>query len=156
MGDNIPEPLPDTNNPVIHDDLEKATSRDNDCYCFGKEFINVSWKTVLAFTITMIILAFSIVFMLLNRASVTIFLPIVTGILGIWVPSPVQSTMARTNAQQMNNLLQNHNKFLNILSARQPNNYMPMNAMQQPEPFRSGESLRNVNSGVYTGYSGNR
>jgi hypothetical protein len=75
--------------------LEMAqTDEDDDtsttCLCCGRKWCNVSPKILMAFSVTLIILTFSICMIFLRPETTDIFIPLMMGIAGVWMPSPAQ------------------------------------------------------------------
>jgi hypothetical protein len=91
-----PQPAPDA-----------SIDKDFDCICLGKKLINVAPKIIFAFTITIVVLFFCIIFSFVNKESLNVFLPIISGLVGFWIPSPLQSSN-RKDAVTSETLLQAH------------------------------------------------
>jgi 5-bromo-4-chloroindolyl phosphate hydrolysis protein len=103
--------------------------KDYDCYCCGKRLINAAPKVVLTFIVSLIVIIFAFVYMFV-KGDVVIFAPIVAGVVGFWLPSPVQSSQSRKDALQSARLMQNN---------------MRMNKLM----MRYGIVDRNINYGTY-------
>lgn len=106
-----PEPLIDNGGdilppPPILPPLDPI-DKDFDCICLGKKLVNVAPKIIFAFIITLIVLGFAIVFVSSHSDSLSIFLPVITGLVGFWIPSPLQSS-SRKDAITTETLLQAH------------------------------------------------
>lgn len=127
--DDMNHPLNPTN--------DSHVDKDFDCYCGKHRLCNSPPKTIFALIISMIILSFAIVFCFVHTSSLNVFLPIITGILGIWVPSPLQSSTTRKDVLQNEQIIRNNMQTQRLLlnnsrpnfSNQQPNRMNGMNGM---------------------------
>lgn len=98
----------DNQDPQLQDEVDvREVNKDYDCYLCGKKIINTSAKVVLTFIVSVVVIIFSFVFIFI-RGQVTVFAPIIAGVVGFWLPSPVQSAQSRKDAVQSARLLQNN------------------------------------------------
>lgn len=95
---NVTEPL------LRNVDIEKI-EQDFDCICFGTTLLNASPRIVLTFIMSTMVIFSSFAFMYI-KGHVEIFAPIVSGIIGFWLPSPVQSITSKKDSILSARLLQ--------------------------------------------------
>ena len=79
-------------------------NRDYSCDCCGKTIINLPPHTVLTFFMSMFILIFSFTFVA-NGTQTAVFIPIITSLIGLWLPSPLGAPSSRGNAVQQTKLM---------------------------------------------------
>jgi len=129
------------------DDSELTNvNRDYDCYCLGKKIINASARVVLTFIISVIVLVFSFVFMF-TQGQITIFAPIVAGVVGFWLPSPVQSSQSRKDALQSARLMQNNmrmNRLMMRYGVPRPRFEGGLGSAVDGDTMERGESSDNI------------
>ncbi len=109
-------PINDTEIDETDDVDVKEINKDFDCFCCGTRLINAAPKVVLTFIVSLVVIIFAFVYMFV-KGDVVIFAPIVAGVVGFWLPSPVQSSQSRKDALQSSRLLQN-NMRMNRLMVR--------------------------------------
>ena len=102
-------------------DIISQVDRGYDCICFGITVINTPPKIIIAYTISIIVLVYSIAIMLLNMVHnnyvpdtiiLSIFLPQISFVIGFWMPSPNQSSLSRKDALQNSQLVQGNLQFV--------------------------------------------
>lgn len=134
----------DPDNADNTDDIDvQEVNKDYDCFCCGKRIINASPKIVLTFFVSVLVISLCFVFMF-TRGDVVIFAPIVAGVVGFWLPSPVQSSQSRKDALQNARLLQN-----NVRMNRMMMNYGMGN------PYRGNMGGNNGNKNSNNGNNNN-
>jgi hypothetical protein len=121
------------------DNVIKQVDKEYDCVLCGKTIINASARVVLSFIVTLFLLVGSFIYMF-TRGSVNIFVPILAGIVGFWLPSPLQSNMSRKDALSQTRLMQSNMQMSRVLSTNPYLNIAP------PSPSsHSNENDQNVN-----------
>ena len=100
---------------TIEDNVITQVDKEYDCVCCGKTLINASARVVLSFIITILLLIGSFIFMF-TKGSVNVFVPILAGIVGFWLPSPLQSNMSRKDALTQTRLMMNNARMTKALS----------------------------------------
>ena len=100
-------------------DLESGLdiSKEYTCMCFGHELINAEPRTVLTFFLTLLTLVFCFSLILVGGQS-GIYLPVITALIGFWLPSPAQSGTSQSDAVQKTQLLHTNMRLVEAVSNR--------------------------------------
>jgi hypothetical protein len=96
------EQTPMTDNIVTNSPLDK----DYDTVCCGQELCNVPPRTVLAAFFTIVGIGVSTVFLILSIGPQTVFVSLISSLVTLWAPSPLQNSSARRDLIQNASLLQ--------------------------------------------------
>lgn len=81
-------------------------NKDYQCVCFGKPILNISPQTGIHLFLTVLVITFCFGFIANDRSTTTVFLPVITGLIGFWLPSPSSSSSnSRSQAVQHAQLL---------------------------------------------------
>ena len=102
---------------TIEDNVITQVDKEYDCVCCGKTLINASARVVLSFIITILLLIGSFIFMF-TKGSVNVFVPILAGIVGFWLPSPLQSNMSRKDALTQTRMMMNNARMTKALTGK--------------------------------------
>lgn len=109
-----------------YNNIDNNIDKDYELVCCEKSLINIPPKTVLAFIVTILVICVLFGFL---KGNEVVVLPIITGLTGVWVPSPLQPSNRR-EALQSNNLLQNNlhlSRALLKFNNQQPQQPLSMN-----------------------------
>jgi hypothetical protein len=104
--------LPVTNSDAA--DLNEI-NKDYECNCFGYNIINTSSKIVLTFILSLLVIILSFVY-ILTTGQVSVFAPIITAVIGLWLPSPAQAVQSKKDAILTTRLQQHNRNMSNLLS----------------------------------------
>ena len=93
--------------PSLDPTTAQQLAKEYECHCFGATVINAPPRVVLAFVISIILVA-TVTVLIFTVGQVAIFAPILTAIVAFWLPSPLQQSMSRKDAANQAQLTQNN------------------------------------------------
>ena len=80
--------------------FDESVDKDYNVYICDKKIINVAPRVFFSFIISFFLLIVATVYIFVNPAKATLFVPFVTLIAGVWIPSPTATSKTQSDAVQ--------------------------------------------------------